>query len=80
MGATLGFWPPVFCPNGLSPRTSHASLPMSLFPELPGGDRQKSEVSVTGDTGMAQGTPEAWGWKWELPRGGVVLGDGRGQA
>lgn len=80
MGATLGFWPPVFCPNGLSPRTSHASLPMSLFPELPVGDRQKSEVSVTGDTGMAQGTPEAWGWKWELPRGGVVLGDGRGQA
>lgn len=56
MGATLGFWiwPPVFSPNGLSPRKSHASLPISLFPELPGGDRQTSGVSVTGDTGMAQ--------------------------
>lgn len=65
MGATVGFriWPPVFCPNGLNPRTSHASLPVSLFPELPGGDRQKSEVSVTGDTGMAQENLEAWGWK-----------------
>lgn len=39
MGATLGFriWPPVLGPNGLNPRTSHASLPKSLFPELPGG-------------------------------------------
>lgn len=54
MGATLGFWirPPVFSPNGLSPRTSHASLPISLFPELPVGDRQTFGVSVTGDTRM----------------------------
>lgn len=61
MGATQGFriWPLVFCPNGLNPRISHASLPIRLFPELPGGDRQKPGVSVTGDSGMTQENPEA---------------------
>lgn len=29
---------------------------------------------------MARENLQAWGWRWELPGGGVVLGDGRGRA
>lgn len=73
--------PPVFCSNGFSPRTSRASLPMSLgFLECPVGTdgslgsprdwRCRHCPREPRSLGRAEGDATGWG----------RLGDGRGQA
>lgn len=71
---TLGFWvlTPVIGPSGLSPRTSRASLPMSLsFPDCPVG----TDGSLGSPRPEVQGRPRstlAWGGRGRSAVGGAA--------